>query len=93
MLLLTCAVCEGERQSLENIQQIELTSKLIVSCDRVREKKVKLVRELVSKYYLSELVSNFTHQNFLVKVVRLLGVVCFFFFFFFFFFHQIDSPK
>jgi hypothetical protein len=34
MLLLTCAVCEGERQSLENIQQIEL----IVGCDREREK-------------------------------------------------------
>jgi len=83
MLLLTCAVCEGERQSLENIQQIELTSKLIVSCDRVREKKVKLVRELVSKYYLSELVSNFTKKNFLVKGVPLLGVVFFFFFFFF----------
>jgi hypothetical protein len=29
---------------------------------------------LVSEYYSSELVSNFTHQNFLVKMVRLLGV-------------------
>jgi predicted P-loop ATPase len=52
------------------------------------ERKVKqnLVSELVSEYYSSELVSNFTHQNFLVKMVRLLGVVleCF---------HQIDSPK
>jgi hypothetical protein len=31
--------------------------------------------KLVSEYYSSELVSNFTHQNFLVKIVRLLGVV------------------
>jgi hypothetical protein len=48
--------------------------------------KQNLVSELVSEYYSSELVSNFTHQNFLVKMVRLLGVVleCF---------HQIDSPK
>jgi hypothetical protein len=31
--------------------------------------------ELVSEYYLLELVSNFTHKNFLVKMVKLLGVV------------------
>jgi hypothetical protein len=44
--------------------------------DIVREKgETKLVRELMSKYYSSKLVSIFTHQNFLVKVVRLLGVV------------------
>jgi hypothetical protein len=44
--------------------------------DHVREKgEAKLVRELVSEYYSSKLVSIFTHQNFLVKVVRLLGVV------------------
>jgi len=30
---------------------------------------------LVSEYYSSELVSNFTHQNFLIKIVRLLGVI------------------
>jgi hypothetical protein len=42
----------------------------------VREKgETKLVSELVSEYYSSELVSNFTHQNFLVKMVRLLGVI------------------
>jgi hypothetical protein len=41
--------------------------------DYVREKeKIKLVRELMSEYYSSELVSNFTHQSFLVEVVRLL---------------------
>jgi hypothetical protein len=41
--------------------------------DHVREKgETKLVRELVSKYYSSKLVSIFTHQNFLVKVMRLL---------------------
>jgi hypothetical protein len=40
--------------------------------DHVREKgEIKLV----SEYYSSELVSNFTHQNFLVKMVWLLGVV------------------
>jgi hypothetical protein len=45
-------------------------------CDRVKEKrKIKLVRELMSEYYSSKLVSIFTHQNFLIKVVRLLGVV------------------
>jgi hypothetical protein len=55
--------------------------------DHVREKgETKLVRELVSEYYSSELVSNFTHQNFLIKVVRLLGVI-------FSCFYQIDSPK
>jgi hypothetical protein len=44
--------------------------------DHVGEKgETKLVSELVSEYYSSELVSNFTHQNFLVKIVRLLGVV------------------
>jgi hypothetical protein len=37
--------------------------------------KQNLVSELVSEYYSSELLSNFTHQNFLVKMVRLLGVV------------------
>jgi hypothetical protein len=45
-------------------------------CDHVREKgETKLVRELVSEYYSSKLVSIFTHQNFLVKVVNLLGVI------------------
>jgi hypothetical protein len=34
-----------------------------------------LVSELVNEYYSSELESNFTHQNFLVKMVRLLGVI------------------
>jgi hypothetical protein len=47
-----------ERDSLKNIQQIELNSELIVGCDREREKKI-LVRELVSEYYSSELGSNF----------------------------------
>jgi hypothetical protein len=37
--------------------------------------KQKLVSELVSEYYSSELVSNFTHQNFLIKIVRLLEVI------------------
>jgi hypothetical protein len=37
--------------------------------------KQNLVNELVSEYYSSELVSNFIHQNFLVKMVRLLGVI------------------
>jgi hypothetical protein len=45
-----------------------------------KKKCVDHVREngetkLVSEYYSSKLVSNFTHQNFLVKIVRLLGVV------------------
>jgi len=36
--------------------------------DHVREKgETKLVSELVSEYYSSELVSNFTHQNFWLK--------------------------
>jgi hypothetical protein len=39
----------------------------------MRERKVK--QNLVSEYYSSKLVSNFTHQNFLVKMVRQLGVV------------------
>jgi hypothetical protein len=41
------------------------------------ERKVEqiLVSELVNEYYSSELESNFTHQNFLVKMVRLLGVI------------------
>jgi hypothetical protein len=42
-----------------------------VCCDHVREKEET---KLVSEYYSSKLVSIFTHQNFLVKVVRLLGV-------------------
>jgi hypothetical protein len=45
------------------------------SANHVREKReAKLVREFVSEYYSSKLVSIFTHQNFLVKVMRLLGV-------------------
>jgi hypothetical protein len=40
--------------------------------DHVRE---KLETKLVSEYYSSKLVSIFTYQNFLVKVVRLLGVI------------------
>jgi hypothetical protein len=41
--------------------------------DHVREKcETKLVSGLVSEYYSSELVSNFTYQNFLVKMVKLL---------------------
>jgi ribosomal protein L10 len=44
--------------------------------DHVIEKgKTKLVSEFVSKYYSSKLVSIFTHQNFLVKMVRLLRVI------------------
>jgi hypothetical protein len=43
--------------------------------DHVREKgETKLVSELVSEYYSSELVSNFTHQNFLIKMMKLLGM-------------------
>jgi hypothetical protein len=46
------------------------------SVHHVREKsETKLVSELVSEYYSSEFVSNFTHQNFLIKMVRLLRVV------------------
>jgi hypothetical protein len=37
--------------------------------------KQNLVSELVSEYYSSELVSNFTYQNFFVKMVRLMRVV------------------
>jgi hypothetical protein len=41
--------------------------------DHVREKcETKFVSGLVIEYYSSELVSSFTHQNFLVKMVRLL---------------------
>jgi hypothetical protein len=40
--------------------------------DHVREKDET---KLVSEYYSLELMSNFTHQNFLVKMVRLLGVI------------------
>jgi predicted P-loop ATPase len=44
--------------------------------NHVREKgETKLVSELVSEYYSSELMRNFTHKNFLVKMVRLLGVI------------------
>jgi len=44
--------------------------------DHVREKcETKLVSGLVSEYYSSELVSNFTYQNFFVKMVRLMRVV------------------
>jgi len=44
--------------------------------DHVREKgETNLVSELVSEYYSSKLVSNFTYQNFLVKMVRLLRVI------------------
>jgi hypothetical protein len=44
--------------------------------NHVREKgETKLVSELMSEYYLSELVSNFTHQNILFKMVRLLGMI------------------
>jgi hypothetical protein len=41
----------------------------------IEKGKIKLMRELVSEYYSSKFVSIFTHQNFLVKVVRLLGVI------------------
>jgi hypothetical protein len=42
----------------------------------VREKEeTKLVSGLVSRYYSSKFMSIFTHQNFLVKVVRLLTVI------------------
>jgi hypothetical protein len=44
--------------------------------DHVKEKgETKLVRKLVSEYYSSKLVSIFTHQNFLVKVMRVLRVI------------------
>jgi hypothetical protein len=54
---------------------------------KMREKRKKSVlimwernvkQNLVNEYYSSELVSNFTHQNFLVKMMRL-GVVFFVF--------------
>jgi hypothetical protein len=48
--------------------------------------KQNLVSELLSENVSSNLVSNFSHQIFLVKMVRLLGVV-------FQNFHQIGSPK
>jgi len=45
-------------------------------CDHVREEReTKLMRALVSEYCSSKLVNIFTHQNFLVKVVRLLEVI------------------
>jgi hypothetical protein len=53
------------------------------ACDRGRE---KTEIELLSENASSNLTSNFSHQIFLVKMVRLLGVV-------FKSFHQIDSPK
>jgi hypothetical protein len=40
--------------------------------DHVREKDET---KLMSKYYSSELVSNFTYQNFLIKIVRLVRVI------------------
>jgi hypothetical protein len=44
--------------------------------DHVREKgETKLVSGLVSEYYSLKLVSNFTYQKFLVKMVRLLRVI------------------
>jgi hypothetical protein len=48
--------------------------------------KQNLVSGLLSENVSSNLVSNFSHQIFLVKMVRLLGVV-------FQDFHQIGSPK
>jgi hypothetical protein len=53
-----------------------------VGCDRSLEREKKIV----SEYYSSKLVSNFTHQNFFVKVVRFLEVILWCF-------HQISSPK
>jgi hypothetical protein len=53
-----------------------MREKMKKCADHVREKcETKLVSGLVSEYYSSELVNNFTHQNFLVKIVRLLGVI------------------
>jgi hypothetical protein len=53
----------------ENRRKKEKKKKCV---DHGREKgETKLVRELVSEYYSSKLVSIFTHQNFLVKMVRL----------------------
>jgi len=51
-----------------------------------RNVKQNLVSGLLSENVSSNLVSNFSHQIFLVKMVRLLGVV-------FQDFHQIGSPK
>jgi hypothetical protein len=48
--------------------------------------KQNLVSGLLSENASSNLVSNFSHQIFLVKIVRLLRVV-------FQDFHQIGSPK
>jgi len=48
--------------------------------------KQNLVSGLLSENASSNLVSNFNHQFFLVKMVRLLGVI-------FQYFHQIGSPK
>jgi hypothetical protein len=48
--------------------------------------KQNLVSVLLNENVSSNLVSNFSHQIFLVKMVRLLGVV-------FQNFHQIGSPK
>jgi hypothetical protein len=53
------------------------------ACDRGRE---KIEIELSSENAWSNLTSNFSHQIFLVKMVRLLGVI-------FKSFHQIGSPK
>jgi hypothetical protein len=60
----------------------EKMKKVYWSCERERWNKIG---EWVGEYS-SKLVSNFTHQNFLVKMVRLLGVI-------FLCFHQIGSPK
>jgi hypothetical protein len=48
--------------------------------------KQNLVSVLLNENVSSNLVSNFSHQIFLVKMVRLLGVI-------FQNFHQIGSPK
>jgi hypothetical protein len=48
--------------------------------------KQNLVSELLSENAWSNLTSNFSHQIFLVKMVRLLGVI-------FKSFHHIGSPK
>jgi hypothetical protein len=51
-----------------------------------RNVKQNLASELLSENASSNLVSNFSHQIFLVKIVRLLGVI-------FQDLHQIGSPK
>jgi hypothetical protein len=51
-----------------------------------RKMKQNLVSELLSENASSNLVSNFSHQIFLVKMVRLLEVI-------FQNFHLIGSPK